>query len=78
MPIYDFRCADGHVTERVRTIDTAAIACPECGENAERLVGAPSMIVGPTLHTELQRPQKYRDAHERAEHGFRHVGAKRP
>lgn len=36
------------------------------------------MIVGPTLHTDMQKPQPWRDAKERAEHGFRHVGAKRP
>ena len=89
MPLYEFECNSGHVTELVRPIGTEAVSCPTCkpGLSDEmrlewvarrRLVAAPAMIVGPTLHPNLTRPQKYRDAHERAEHGFRQVGARRP
>ncbi len=39
MPLYEFRCPSGHTSERVRPIDTADIACPECGDPAERSSG---------------------------------------
>jgi len=30
MPLYEFRCAAGHVTEALGTIGTAAVPCGQC------------------------------------------------
>ena len=35
MPIHDFRCAQGHVTESLVKIGVKEIQCPECGKAAE-------------------------------------------
>lgn len=39
MPIYEFRCEDGHVTERLRTYDTRTepSICRHCAKHAERI-----------------------------------------
>ena len=37
MPIYDFCCSLGHVTEARRGYDEIKIKCPLCGEMAFRL-----------------------------------------
>ena len=35
MPLYEFRCAEGHVTERLASRDTELVSCP-CGQAASR------------------------------------------
>ena len=42
MPIYEFSCPRGHVTERLASMDTEAIECPECGQEAPRRMSAPA------------------------------------
>jgi len=37
MPRYDFRCPDGHVTERRAGFEQAASVCGVCGAAAERV-----------------------------------------
>ena len=43
MPIYDFKCSEGHVTEHrfPITSDIRETECPECGQNARRMISAP-------------------------------------
>ncbi|MDO5663015.1 MAG: zinc ribbon domain-containing protein [Brachybacterium sp.] len=45
MPIYEFRCPDGHVDEvhLPMTDETRRRHCPRCGEVAVRLIGAPGV-----------------------------------
>ena len=51
MPIYDFRCSDGHTTEAIRPMSTEAIPCA-CGGEAHRTGVNPGIgIVGPTTDT---------------------------
>lgn len=39
MPIYEYRCADGHVFDVIQRIsDEALTACQECGAPAERVL----------------------------------------
>src|SRR5215208_4039132 len=48
MPTYEFRCPLGHEFERFyRTMGTAEaqVACPECGQLAERLVSGGAGLV---------------------------------
>lgn len=43
MPTYEFRCPEGHEFEKFyRTISGAesVAACPQCGQNAERMMSA--------------------------------------
>lgn len=37
MPLYDFRCKQGHVTEVGRGVDCQEILCPACGATAKRV-----------------------------------------
>lgn len=39
MPLYDFRCANGHVTEHLSPLGTDGGSCPRCGQPTKRLVG---------------------------------------
>jgi len=50
MPLYEFRCPRGHVTERLMNLDDAvdSIRCPAkmrrpgtCGQRANRAISAP-------------------------------------
>ena len=51
MPIYDYGCAQGHVTELVRPIGTAMIPCPTCGERAFKSEVHHFDVVAPTVDT---------------------------
>jgi putative FmdB family regulatory protein len=42
VPTYDYRCADGHVTEIfAKMTDPPLKKCPECGKKVERVLFAP-------------------------------------
>ena len=42
VPTYDYRCADGHVTEIfAKMTDPPLKECPECGKKVERVLFAP-------------------------------------
>lgn len=41
MPLYDFRCADGHVTEALVARGVAVAPCRDCGEEAQRVAVSP-------------------------------------
>lgn len=40
MPIYEYRCPNGHVDEKLETItsDKTEDVCSECGEKSEKIV----------------------------------------
>lgn len=38
MPIYEFECPEGTITERVASMDTEEIECPKCGKKAKRII----------------------------------------
>lgn len=40
MPLYDFKCDEGHVTELLRPVSVGAVPCPVCGGDAARQIGA--------------------------------------
>ena len=45
MPIYEYRCSDGHEYEKVEGFDAPVEhACPHCGETARRQFSAPAVI----------------------------------
>ena len=37
MPLYDFRCPEDHMTERLAGFHVSEVACPVCGLPARRL-----------------------------------------
>ena len=39
--IYEFRCNDGHITEKYIGYETTVIDCDVCGQAANRIVSAP-------------------------------------
>lgn len=44
MPIYEYRCDEGHVFETFQSItDEALTACTECGAPAQRVLNAPAI-----------------------------------
>lgn len=44
MPLYDFSCPQGHVTESMETPGTKRIICPECGNRAKRIFSFGSKV----------------------------------
>ena len=43
MPIFVYRCDDGHRVERLVPRDAAAPACPECGGDTRKIPAGPSL-----------------------------------
>lgn len=45
MPIYEFKCSDGHLSERQLPMSSEQreIDCPTCGDTAKRMISAPSV-----------------------------------
>jgi hypothetical protein len=39
MPLYEFICGNGHITEQLGRYDLEIIDCPECEERAVRMIG---------------------------------------
>jgi putative FmdB family regulatory protein len=50
MPIYEFRCENGHTTERLSRYGQVYIICPVCGSAAARLAvpSSPPVVFGDT------------------------------
>lgn len=50
MPIYDFRCENGHTTEQLSRNGQVYIICPVCGGTGIRLAvpSRPAMVIGDT------------------------------
>jgi len=44
MPLYDYRCKNNHVSERVTNYESPFPVCPECGEPTERLPSTPAFV----------------------------------
>ncbi len=40
MPIYEFECPEGTITERVVNIGTEEIECPVCKKNAQKIMSS--------------------------------------
>ena len=38
MPIFEYECPEGTVTERMNRRDTEEITCPVCGRKARRII----------------------------------------
>jgi len=38
MPVYEFKCPDGTITERLVRMDTEEIECPKCGQKAAKIM----------------------------------------
>ncbi|MFZ2040679.1 MAG: zinc ribbon domain-containing protein, partial [Desulfobacterales bacterium] len=38
MPVYEFKCPDGTITERLVRMDTEEIECPTCGQKAAKIM----------------------------------------
>lgn len=38
MPIYEFKCPNGRITERFTSIDTKEIECPKCHQKAQKII----------------------------------------
>lgn len=37
MPIYEYKCQNGHVTEQIRKHTETTVVCPKCGGDANQL-----------------------------------------
>jgi len=40
MPVYEFECSCGEVTEELTKMDTRSITCPKCGKKARKIISA--------------------------------------
>lgn len=40
MPIYEYQCPEGTVTEKMARMETKEIKCPKCGRTAKRIISS--------------------------------------
>ena len=40
MPVYEFKCIDGTVTEKFVKMGTESIKCPECRKRAKKIISS--------------------------------------
>ena len=40
MPVYEFQCKCGHITEELVRMDTQAVECPKCHDKAKKIISA--------------------------------------
>ena len=67
MPRYVYRCAGGHSTERVASIDARERPCEVCGLPAQRLpFYTDTAIQGETV----AKPSRHRDKNPSLRHGY--------
>jgi len=45
MPIYEFECPNGVITEKFVKMDTAEIKCPRCHKRAKRVISHCTFIL---------------------------------
>jgi putative FmdB family regulatory protein len=38
MPVYEFECADGHITEELVRMGTKTTRCPKCNKTAKNIM----------------------------------------
>ncbi|UCH21384.1 MAG: zinc ribbon domain-containing protein [Deltaproteobacteria bacterium] len=38
MPVYEFECPEGTITEKLVGMDTKQINCPNCGQRAKKIM----------------------------------------
>ncbi len=76
MPIYEYRCAQGHQYERWEGFDAPVEQeCPNCGSAARRLFSPPAVIFkGPGFYSTDNRKNGHRS--EESEHSERKEEAK--
>jgi len=63
MPTYEYRCPSGHEFEVFQRMSDAPVAeCPECGEEAERVLsgGAGVLFKGEGFYATDYRSEEYR------------------
>ena len=47
MPLYDYKCPDGHSFEAIKSMDDRHCAkCPKCGKVANQIIAAPTAVHG--------------------------------
>ena len=75
MPLFEYRCAQGHTTEEIRRYleRDRSVICPECGQGARRIVSAhhtqPDGIYSyaPNIGDASEYERRHEDARERSE-----------
>lgn len=40
MPVYEFQCKCGHITEALVRMDTQTVECPHCQDKAKKIMSA--------------------------------------
>lgn len=61
MPIYEYKCRNGHITERIEPMGKdRAIYCPDCSEMAVRIISIPCKpVIKMSIHFDSGLPQEY-------------------
>ena len=78
MPIYEYRCGQGHNFERMEGFDAPRErACPRCGGRARRLLSLPAVIFkGPGFYSTDNRSDGRASARGDGQKGEEPVGGK--
>ncbi len=61
MPIYEYRCKNGHVIEKAESLGTnKPFYCPRCCEMATKIISIPAKcVIKMGIHIDSGLPQEY-------------------
>lgn len=78
MPLYEYLCEKGHVTQEIRTVDerAAAACCVRCGGRAEKAILTPPRVFGDFEGYESPATGKWVEGRRAREEDFRVSGCR--
>ncbi len=62
--MFEFRCNDGHITEKYIGYETTVVTCDICGTDAHRIVSTPRISLDPTDPVYVSAYDKWARVHE--------------
>ena len=74
MPLYDYRCPRGHVTEAIQKMDRFLIACSVCSSPAHRVAANRVAVTLPEIDMR-GKFRRYEEAVHEADHSAQKVAA---
>ena len=63
MIMHTFSCSDGHITERLVSMDTKELECPDCDQMATKVISCPQIKTDANSWKSVRRWAKQRESH---------------
>jgi Zn finger protein HypA/HybF involved in hydrogenase expression len=64
--LYDFKCSNGHITEHFVDSETRTVKCPECDQDAKRVISKCSFVLDPVSGDYPGATMKWAREHSKA------------